>query len=255
MADDTKNGPPKSKRAPGTLVTAQLYEQMWVVYRDGERTINELRDRFGIHWDTAKKAIEVGWPDRGMQALRARARELDQLRAEAERTAALDKHREATDAWYRAGKTFNKAADHAANAAMLALQQIAQLTTVRGEDGQVRLRPLTKWVKRRTTEVVDGKRVHRTWDEEVPLTTAEAIRLQAMVLKALESASKFKQEWPVKTDEQKAITGPPTGISALTLEEMDYIIEHGQLPPGKTAEDVFGYDVPGFQKPKGKGPN
>lgn len=247
--------PPRPSRAPGDIITAQTYEAMWEVYRDGQRTKRELQRVFNVSEPTARRAIEHGWPDRGFQALRTRAREHDMQRAEAERQAALDKHKEATDAWYRAGKQFNRVADNAVTFCILAMQQISQLVVQQGPNGP-QLRRLTKWVRRREVVMEGERRVTRYYDEEVPLTTAEAVKLEASVLKSAAMASAFKKLWPVTTDEEKAISGPPQGLAALTLEEMDHIIETGQLPPGKTAEDVFGYDVPGFSsKKQGRGPN
>lgn len=230
---------------------------MWEIYRDGSRSVNELVRRVGINKQTARRAIEQGWPKRNFAPLRQRAREHDQQKTEAERQAALDKHKEATDAWYRAGKQFNRVADNAVTFCILAMQQVSQLAVGRDAQGNPRLRPLTKWVRRRGVEVDEqGKRTVRYYDEEVPLTTSEAVKLETTVLKAAALAGAFKRLWPVTTDEQKAVTGPPQGISSLTLEEMDHVLNTGQLPPGKTSEDVFGYEVPGFpSKNKRQGPN
>lgn len=253
---DDPSAPKPTKAKPGTLITAQTYEAMWEVYRDGQRTKGELERRFNISRPTAYKAIEKGWPERGFLSLKQRAREHDMQRTEAERQAALDKHKEATDAWYRAGKQFNRVADNAVTFCILALQQISQLATVRTPNG-VQLKPLTKWVRRKDVQVDnEGKRTVRYYDEEVPLTTSEAVKLEASVLKAAGMASAFKRVWPTTTDEQKAEQGPPTGLAALTVEQIDHIIKTGQLPPGVTAEDVWGYEVPGFpSKKSGRGPN
>ena len=51
---------------------------------------------------------------------------------------------------------------------------------------------------------------------------------------------------------EQDFSGPPAGLAALTVEELDQVIATGQLPPGKTAEDIWGYSVPGF--PSGKAP-
>lgn len=179
------------------------------------------------------------------------------MRADMERQAALDKHKEATDAWYRAGKQFNRVADNAVNFCILAMQQIQRLAVVQGPDGQPQLRRLTKFVRKRAVDVDEatGKRTVRYYDDEVPLTVKEAVQLEESVLKAAELAGKFKKLWPVTTDEEKALTGPPAGLSAMTLEEIDHIIATGTLPPGKTAEDVFGYEVPGFPSKRGNKTN
>lgn len=251
MADDpdAPQRPPQPGKPAREYVTALTYDRLWEVYRDGLRSGAELVSKVGVSRDTARKAIERGWPEKGWHSLKQRAREHDQLKVDAERQAALDKHKEATDAWYRAGKRFNSVADNAVTFCILALQQISQLATERDANGNLRLRPLTKHVRRRTRDA-DGKAHY--WDEEVPLTTQEAVKLQQPVLKAAAAASMFKRVWPVTTDEQKASSvGPPQGLAALDQEQLNYIIEHRQLPPGVSAEDIWGVDVPGFEKKPG----
>jgi|HubBroStandDraft_2_1064218.scaffolds.fasta_scaffold147702_2 hypothetical protein len=249
---DSPDAPRPIGGTPPHLITSVTYEAMWSVYRDGIRSAGELMTKCSVSRETARKAINLGWPDRGFMPLKQRAREHDQMRVEAERKVALDKHKENTDAWYRAGKQFNRVADNAVNFSILAMQQISQLATERDANGNLRLRALTKFVRRRDRGP-DGKM--RYWDEEVPLSIAEAVKLGDPVLKVAAAASMFKRLWPQTTDEQKASVGPPQGLAAMTLEQLDYIIEHRQLPPGVTAEDVFGMDVPEFKKNKGKGAN
>ncbi len=234
------------------LITAQVYEAMWEVYKNGNRTQGELAHRFGIHIRTAKRAIHRGWAARGFMALKERAQEHDRLKIEAERQAALDAFKERTDAWYKAGKQFNRVADQVVVFCIAATQQISNLTIVRSADGKVALRPLTKWVKKRSTETdAQGNRVVRMYDEEVPLTVQEGVKLQQSVLRAAGMASAFKRLWPQQTDEERAANGPPTGLAALTEDQLRHITETGELPPGISAEDVFGIDLPGI--PQGKG--
>ena len=267
MADDPNakrqlaDLPPRPQGKPGALISAALYEAMWETYRDGLRTKAELVQRYGISMPTARKAIEKGWPDRGFKALKTRALDHDEQRAAAERQAATDAFRERTDAWYRAGKQFNRVADSAVTFCIAALQQIGNLALVRDADGRASLRRLTKWVKRRTVDVAaDGTRTVRYFDEEVPLTVQEAVKLQAEVMKGAALASAFKKLWPQTSDEQRAAEGaPPEGLAALTTEQLNQFAETGQLPPGMTPEDVFGVHVQGTQveqqKKKGRRPN
>jgi hypothetical protein len=238
MADKDTPGFPEPARGPGVLVTSRLYEHMWEVYRDGSRTAGEIVTKSGVNHKTAMRAINHGWPKRQFRPLRDRAREHDQLRAEAERAAAMQKHREATDAWYKASITFNKICDNTTAMAMLAMQQITNLVVTKDAEGRQRLKPLTKWVRKR--DPATGV-VHQ---DEVPLTTQEAVKLQTDVLRAVEIASRAKQEWHVTSDAEKAAqTGPPAGLSSLTAEQLEYIIENRQFPPGVSAEDVYGAEL------------
>lgn len=239
--------PPKPKKRPNEPVSAELYERMWEVYKKGQRTSAEIMRECLVSEPTARRAINSGWEDRGFAPLKQRAREHDKMQAEVERQRLMDQHKEATDAWYKAGKQFNRVADNAVAFSIMAMQQIVNLVVVRTPNGQ-QMRPLTKWVRRRVAEQgEDGRVRHRYYDEEVPLTTAEAVKLEAAVLKAAAMASAFKRMWPTQTDDQRAQqAGPPSGLAALTMEQMQHILDTGQLPPGVTAEDVFGFDVPGM---------
>lgn len=246
--------PPRPKGKPASKVTAQTYEAMWECYRDGDRSRASLERRFGVSAPTARRAIHEGWPDRGFQALKERAKRHDEDKLNEERKAAQDAFRERTDAWYRAGKSFNRVADTAVTFCIAALQQIGNLALVRGDDGRVSLRRLTKWVRRRTVDVdQDGNRTTRYWDEEVPLTVSEAVKLQEQVMKGAAMASAFKRLWPTQTDEERAKeAAPPAGLAALTDAQLAEIAETGQLPEGVSAEDVFGVAVPGVEKQKRK---
>lgn len=249
MADEQNPAPPEPKRKrPNDLVSAELYERMWEVYRKGQRTSAEIVRECLVSEPTARRAINAGWPDRGFAPLKQRAREDDKMRAELERQRLLDQHKEATDAWYKAGKQFNRVADNAVAFAIMAMQQIVNLVVVKLPNGQQQMRPLTKWVRRRAVELdAEGKRTVRYYDEEVPLTTAEAVKLESAILKAAGMASVFKRLWPTKTDDQRAQqAGPPQGIAALSMEQMQHILDTGQLPPGVSAEDLFGFDVAGM---------
>jgi hypothetical protein len=231
-----------------------VYEAMWDTYRDGTRSSRELVRRHGITQRTAMRAISAGWPTRGFAPLRDRAREHDHQKVEMERKAAHDAFKEKTDAWYRAGKQYNRIADNAAAFITATLQAISNLAMVRAEDGRVQLRPLTKWVRKRDVQVVDGKRVIRTYDEEVPLTIAEGVKLQAQVLKGAAMASAFKRLWPLTTDEERA-KDEPEGLAALSVEQLQHIVETGQLPPGVSSEDVFGVTIPGMGGKPGRKAN
>ncbi len=227
-------------------VTFLVYEQMWDYYRDGTRLKADLAQRFGIHKDTAARAVERGWPERGFIALKERAREHDEMKMEAERKVALDKHREITDAWYKAGKQFNRVADNAVAFCIAALSAVSSLAATRDAEGRLSLRPLTKWVKRRNVRVVEGQRVVEMFDEEVPLTVSEGIKVQAQLLKSAALAGAFKRLWPLTSDSERAQDGEPGGLAALTMEQLQHIAETGQLPEGVSAEDVFGVGVPGM---------
>ena len=236
-------------------VTAVVYEQMWEVYRDGLRTHVELKRHFGINIQTARRAIEAGWPDRGLLPLRERALEHDRLKVEAERKVAQDKFKEATDAWYKAGKQFNRVADNAMGFTIAALQAVQNLAMTRDAAGRVALRPLTRWVRKRDVQMVEGRRVVRIYDEEVPLTVQEGIKVNEQLLRGAALASSFKRMWPLTTDEERAKEGPPEGLAALTVEQLTYIVEHGQLPDGVSSEDVFGVQIPGMGGKPGRKAN
>jgi hypothetical protein len=238
-----------------TEVSAAVYEQMWEVYRDGLRTQSELIKHFGVHVSTARRAINDGWVDRGFQALRARAQDHDRMRADAQRKVEEEKLREQTDAWYKAGKQFNRVADNSIAFAIAALQQVQNLVMVRGADGRISMRPLTRWVRKRDVSMVEGKRVVRVYDEEVPLSIAEGVKLNEQVMRGVAMASAFKKLWPLTTDEERAKTGEPEGLAALTVEQLRHIVETGQLPDGVSGEDVFGVSVPGMGGKPGRKAN
>lgn len=237
MAEDKKPTPFLEDRFG---ITATTYEAMWEAYRDGSRTATELVTRFGIHPRTAYKAIETGWPSRGFRALKERVQEHDKMRAEAERQAAQDKFKEATDAWYRAGKQFNRVADNAVSFAIAALQQVNNLAMERTQDGKLQLRRLTKWVRRRAVEERDGQRNVRYYDEEVPLPIPDAIKLQKAILQAAQHASVFKRLWPLTSDEERAKDGAPMGLASMDEAQLEHFLKTGQLPEGVDPEEVYG---------------
>jgi hypothetical protein len=71
------------KGTPNRYVSREIYERMLEAYVHGIRSQGEVMRAVGCSRDTAKKAIEVGWPKHGWRPLRDVASEYDAVDAAA----------------------------------------------------------------------------------------------------------------------------------------------------------------------------
>lgn len=237
---------------------AHLADQMWAFYRDGTRAGRALSRQFNIPLWTCLRLITQGWPTRGIVALKDRLAEYDRSKLEAERVIQVEKLKEQTDEWYRAGKQVNRMSDFVLNNLVTGMFSAGwNCLTEQGPDGQRRPRAWVKQVKRRRAfwegEGEQRKQVYRVVEEDVPLSPAEVVRVLKDAGQLFVQAQMVKRLWPMRSPEQRAQEGPPAGLAPymdLTEEQLQYMIDHqGELPPGLRDEDVFGPGIqPGKQK-------
>ena len=86
----------------GFRVTHALYEAMWEAYRDGKRSILEIRLLFGVGEQTAATVVNRGYPQKGWIGLKERAKRHDlQVQTAAQKEAAAEALKR-SDVWQRA---------------------------------------------------------------------------------------------------------------------------------------------------------
>jgi hypothetical protein len=202
--------------------------------------------QFGLGGWTADKAINQGWPERGIQGLRDRLAEHTRQRQAIEAQRQADLHREQTDEWYRTGKKMRRAADLAIDIGTGGLAAVLQATTQVVDGRRVPI-PLTKRVRRRRMvqegQGEEARQVARAVEEDVPLTAPEVYRVKLDILRGMLLAQQFHRLWAQQSDSERADQGGPRedGLASLTEEQLQYMVDHlGQVPPGVDEEVIFG---------------
>ncbi len=215
-ADAPKRTPPPRE---------ELYQALWLSYRDGVREKRALMRAHSVGWALAHTAVELGWPEEGWPSLRQRAELWDRQR-EAARVQAIAQAdaRAAEEAGRAQALSWHAFRPRAAALAVQGQALLEQLSAKLGEAAKA-----ATFVKYRHVQELDPStgrmvRVSRPYVDGVAV--AYAARLWAAAFKETGHLMAF-------------LTGqaPDVPVPELTSDQVEQI-RKGQLPPGLTLEMV-----------------
>ncbi len=227
---------PPPRRGGYAPITRDLYDRMTETYLHGTRAIGALSRAHNIAHVTAKKAIEVGWPKNGWDALKERARLYDKLHNANVQNTSPERAERARDFL----KMREDYIEIAAGIRVGLAKAVSQL--LRSVDGSVatQLRPQRQI---HMEEILDAKgriirRIPRTIvvDVQVPPSIHAIAASLSQVAGALERTGGGELE--------QLLARVPSGAASrrghrLSDEQIAFMAENqGRLPPGVKLEDL-----------------
>lgn len=233
---DPSKGPPSLKIVKGRrgLITAQMYENMAQAYLESQtRSMRGLARDTGVSEDTASKAINAGWPERGWASLRERAKLYDAQKNKNSDVPPL---------------TPNQLVDvrrfiELRNENLEMLRSFRALAAMLGNKiRQAAPEASAKRYGKRTRVIqvrVKGRLVDKAVTEDVelpPYLPALASGLRDLGALAFGASEQEKRWMKIEPPEGDAPTS--TGWDDMTAEQLDYVAKNGKLPPGYSREGL-----------------
>jgi hypothetical protein len=233
-----KRTPPHGgdRRRKDVAITREKYDRALELYLHGTRSINGLARAMGIVRNTAKRLVDVGYPDKGWPALKDRAQLYDAERERAKQKLGRVSPQQADEMgrWVemreenrnlaravravgsRAVQRINEAVSRATSDRTIVVSKVVQ---IKGRGG--------KLIDRVVQEVV-------TAPPYLPHVVQAARAVAALVAQMGASEVMF-----ARITVPDHLKGASTGWDKLTKEETDYIIANGgKLPPGITIDQL-----------------
>ena len=228
--------PPHPKRNKARLTMGpDDYERLAVSYLTGVRTVRGLAKACGVSQNTAKRAIERGWPRFKWAPLRDRAEVYDRQRAaETAKTANVSPAQaDEMGRWVQM-----RTESMSVGRALRAMAQRLAIKLNQEVDRAVSTRVVQE---RRYRDVKVGKRVVQRL-EVVNVTLPPylpALAEAASAITRTASAAGAMEAFWAKITAPDHLKGASEGWDKLTPSELDYIVENGgKLPPGVTIEQL-----------------
>jgi hypothetical protein len=231
-----KRPPPKGPFKRYGRVTREIYDMLAERYLSGERRLIPLSEQCNVGIPTVRKAIDLGWPERGWPALGERAVLYDKLHAEAMMNTNPVRAKDARD-WLQMRKDFIEIAAGVriglAKAVHILVKNVdaATATELRSQR-QVHME-----------EVLDEKgRITR----RIPRTMTVDVQVPPSIYRITDSLSSVASALKVTGmgEIEVLLAKPPAGSFGrrghkLTGEQIQWMAENnGQLPPGVSLEDL-----------------
>ena len=230
-----KGGKARKKSSRGySNIDRDLYDKMAEVYLHGKRNIQGLAKACGVAHKTAKKAIELGWPDREWGPLMERARLYDKLHSEGQQTTSPARAKQARD-WTKMRDDF---IEIAAGARIVLAKSIIVLQRNVDQAVATRLAPQRQI---HFEEILDAKgRVTRRIPHTVTVDVMLAPDIHAITSSINQIAGALDRIGGGEL-EQLMARPPSTGRRGhkLSPEQIEYMATNqGKLPPGVKMEDL-----------------
>lgn len=227
MAVISKN-PDDPNAKHGRRLTRDLYDAMWEAWRDGDRRISTLAKIFGVSAQLADKVVKKGHIPTGWPSLNDRAKVWDAAKLQSDSLAAAAAFQEVRSAWDTTKAENIKLANFLKGTLAHAITKAREAVST------------MKFVKYR--RMLNRSVSPAVWETvETPmngLEISEALRTLAAAVKDIGS---FEAFWlggkPLGDGE---VANPFAGWSRLNPEQIEYIANTGQLPPGVTDEMLWG---------------
>jgi len=218
-------GPVSSNlKVHGRRVSQEIYESMWEAWKRGDRIKSHLQETFGLTSQTVSRIVDKGYPERGWLSLRERWRHYENEQMRGQQKAIAEKAMESLDAW------------EAAKQQNLRLLRAGKAGVAKMVQGWFESMGKIRWVKERRYKDHTG-----AWQTtEVALTASEVARIGLMLSQTTENFLKQESLWLGGPTEAVNVNSGTPGWFSLSPEQLDQILESGQLPPGVTDEMLFG---------------
>jgi hypothetical protein len=224
--------PAPQRERRGIPLTRAKYDALWDLYRAGERGVLGLARAGGIAKETSRRAIEKGWPNRGWDSLRERAKLIDRQRLDVEAKAATEHFREEVDEFYRARRRNLKHLEAVTAFGFTMLTRIQQA-----------MASSTFSRARRVKRILDGQAQEV---DELYIPAREVATALRQTAAAIRDVGAYELEWlkvgaGMMPGQTAAAPGEEaTPVAPMTGEQVKYVLEHdGALPPGVTDEQVL----------------
>ena len=226
----------KWQQPPG--IDRDAYDRLTEIYLHGTRSIRGLATKGGVAYQTARKAIEVGWPAQGWDALAERARLYDKLHAEGQTATSPERAKSARD-WIKMRDDYIEIAAGVRVGLAKSLRILVQ---------NVDLAVATKMAPQRQVhfeEVLDDK---GAIVRRIPHTLTVDVMLPPSIHAIADSFSQIASalDRTGGGELEQLMANPPPGATGkrghrLTAEQIRYMAENqGKIPPGVTMEDLGG---------------
>ncbi len=232
MAEEDPPDPPAGeppapgKEEPARPPREELYQAMWIAYRDGMREKMRLKRQFKVAWRLVDKAVETGWPELGWASLRSRLELWERQReaakakelAEADRRAAEKKGKDEAHEW----RTFRPRAVKI----LVEGQEVLETLGAKLREA-AKVASFIRYRRVRVIEPATGKMVTTDQAYVDGLAVTRAITLWASAAKETGTLMSF-------------LTGGPSArieLPNLTPEQLEEL-RAGRLPEGISLEQV-----------------
>lgn len=212
----TGGGKPKGR---GRRVSMEIWQQMDEWWVKSVRSPYELARRFQVAATTAEQIVHKGYPKRGLPPLKQRAAEYDAkiLSRTSTTTTTEDEAltREANE-WARTKRT-----------------NITAIRNTRGLIGVIQNELVTRWRH-------GGEGDNRPLEKMNPQDMRSSVGLVRSMAAALKHLGEEERRWLHGAAPENTTEGSDNPFADLTEEQLDYITEHGKLPPDVDPARFYG---------------